>query len=127
MPALRLGMAPGAGDFGIEMDSMAGGLIDTLKQLPGSDDPYLSKRSEHRTNLQDKTQLEMRRSDGETTFVSVLNVSDSGIGFLCRTDLAMDETIGLRLAYQEGGTFEKFVVCRATGTIGGYKIGAQAC
>ncbi len=101
-------------------------LISALQQLPGSLDPYLSKRVEHRTNLRSKAQLDMCRADGETLVVSALDVSDSGIGFLCRANVAVDEKIGLRMAFEHESAFEPFIVRRGTGTIGGFKIGAVA-
>lgn len=97
-------------------------LIDRLKQVTGTADPFLSKRKEHRQNLRTKTQLDLC-CGGETLLVSVLDVSDSGIGFLCRKRLTVGEEIGLRMAYEQDRAFEPFVVRRETGTVGGYKIG----
>ena len=108
------------------MSEISSGLIESLKQLSGVTDLYLSKREQHRTSLRSKAQLDLRRSDGETILVSVIDVSDSGVGFLCRKQLDMNEKIGLRMALQDGSEFESFVVRRGTGTVGGYKIGAVA-
>ena len=102
-------------------------LIDSLKGLPGVEDPHLSKRSEPRTALGAKTTLDVQRTDGEIFSVSVLDVSNSGIGFLCRKDLDPKEQIGLRLAYQHESQFEPFEVRRGTATIGGFKIGVVVC
>ncbi len=109
------------------MDQITSELIDSLKQLPALQDPYLSKRAEHRYNLRTRTHLDLQRSDGETMLVSALDVSNSGIGFLCRRILEVDERIGLRLAFQHEGGFDFFIVRRGTGTLGGYKIGAVVC
>ncbi len=109
------------------MDQITSELIDSLKQLPASQDPYLSKRAEHRYKLQTRAQLDLQRSDGETMLVSALDVSNAGIGFFCRRNLDVDERIGLRMAFQHQGEFEFFIVRRGTGTLGGYKIGAVAC
>ncbi len=102
---------------------MSNDLIAALQQLPGSRDPYLSKRMEHRTNLRAKAQLDVRRADGDISVVFALDVSDSGIGFLSRTSLEVNEQIGLRLAFQHDSEFEHFTVQRGTGTIGGFKVG----
>ncbi len=107
------------------MSQTTNALIDNLKQIPASQDSYLSKRSEHRYNLQERTHMDLQLPDGETITVSALDVSDSGVGFLARRNLEIDERIGLRLAYQNDD-FDIFIVRRGTGTLGGYKIGVVA-
>lgn len=98
-------------------------LIENLKELPGVEDPHLSKRAETRTALRAKATLDLQRASGEVFSVSALDVSNSGIGFLCRRELDAKEQVGLRIAYQHESQFESFQVRRGTATIGGYKIG----
>ena len=99
-------------------------LLDNLKELPGNEDPFLSKRTETRLALNQRTTLDLQRTNGELFSVTVLDVSNSGIGFLCRKELKPNEQIGLRIAYQHESAFEPFLVRRGTATVGGYKIGA---
>lgn len=108
------------------MAEIEGGLIRELQGLPTNQDPYLSKRAEHRYSFQDKTQLDLRSSDGDMIVVAALDVSNSGIGFMSRKGLEVDEEIGLRLAFEHESAFQAFVVRRATGTIGGFKVGVVA-
>ncbi len=98
-------------------------VIDSLKRLSGVEDPHLSKRAEPRIILREKATLDLQRQNGELFSVVVMNVSDSGIGFLCRRKLDTHEHIGLRRGYQNDDKFERFEVRRDTGTIGGYKVG----
>lgn len=106
------------------MDRTQSVLIENLKSLPGHEDPHHAKRAELRTALRAKAPLDLRRPDGELLNVSAMDVSDSGVGFLCRTELDVNETVGLRLAYHHESEFEDFQIRRGTSTIGGYKVGA---
>lgn len=99
-------------------------LIASLKGLPNVEDHYLSKRIEPRYALRAKATLDVQRSNGEEFSVSALDVSDSGVGFLCRRAMEPQERIGLRLAYHDEQEYEPFEVRRGTPTVGGYKIGA---
>ncbi len=107
------------------MDTTSSELINSLKELPGTLDPYLSKRKEHRTNLKARASLDLRLANGETVTVSALDVSNSGIGLLSRSSLPVSEEIGLRLAFHNESEFEVFTVRRETGTLGGYKVGVS--
>jgi len=99
-------------------------LLQSLRALPGHEDLYLSKRAETRSALRQRTTLDLQRGNGELFTVTVLDVSKSGIGFLCRKELKPNEPIGLRFAFQHQSAFEPFLVRRGTATVGGYKIGA---
>ena len=68
--------------------------------------------------------LDLRLANGARLIVSAMDVSDSGIGFLCPESLRMAEPIELRIAYKNDDVFESFEVRRATSTIGGFKVGA---
>ncbi len=109
--------------MGCQMSVTSSEVINSLKELPGTVDPYLSKRKEHRTNLQARARLDLRLADGETVTVSALDVSNSGIGLLSRSSLPVSEKIGLRIAFHHESEFEVFIVRRETGTLGGYKVG----
>ncbi len=100
-------------------------VIPRLQQLPGSQDPYLSKRKEYRTNLRAKAQLDVLRADGQSILVSAFDVSQSGIGFLARREFGVDERVGIRFAF-DADDYEDFVVRRGTPTVGGFRIGVSA-
>ena len=101
-------------------------LIESLKELPGVEDQYHAKRLELRMSLRSKAPLDLRLANGVTMVVSAMDVSDTGIGFLCPEALKATEEIELRIAYQDDDGFESFQVRRATSTIGGFKVGAVA-
>ena len=109
------------------MAALDSALLSFLKQQPGIADCHLSKRAEPRLDLRVKTQLDVLCADGLMLCATVLSVSDSGIGFMCREPLQIDERIELRLAADKSSQFEPFKVQHVTPTIGGHKIGAMAC
>lgn len=102
-------------------------LLDVLKQHPSVGDGYLAKRSAPRSDLRLKTSMDLLRADGRLLYVTAFNVSDTGLGFMCREPLEEDERIELRLACDGSGDYEPFVVRRLTPTVGGFIIGAVAC
>ena len=102
-------------------------LIETLKQLPVREDPNLFKRCEPRLAIREKTLLDLQLNGSDIISVSAIDVSDSGVGFLCRAELPTNQRVGLRLGFDHESQFEPFEVRRGTSTIGGFKIGAIAC
>ena len=108
------------------MDKTEHRLIESLKELPSVEDAYHAKRVELRMSLRSKAPLDLRLANGDTMVVSAMDVSDSGIGFLCPEALKAAEEIELRIAYQDNDGFESFQVRRATSTIGGFRVGAVA-
>ncbi len=107
------------------MEQTGQSLIRCLQDLPGIEDLNLFKRAEARVAMRTKAMLDLQRDNGEVFAVTVLDVSESGVGFLCRKSLGEQSRIGLRLAFQHESQFEHFQVQRETATIGGYKIGAK--
>ncbi len=105
------------------MESNDSHLLHSLSHQPGVQDAYLSKRSEPRHDLATKMPLDIRRESGHINYASAISVSNSGIGFMCRTLLEHSERIGIRIS-SAGKEFEEFEVHRVTPTVGGYKIGA---
>jgi PilZ domain-containing protein len=102
---------------------MAGALIEQLKHALGLEDKYLSKRSIPRTSFDSAIMLEMRVKPGATLFVTAVNVSDNGLGFMTREALKDGDEIELRMADEDPGEFEPFEVRRVTQTVGGFKVG----
>ena len=102
-------------------------ILDTLQQQAAVGDSYLAKRTAPRSDLRVKTSLDLRRADDRLLYVTAFNVSDTGLGFMCREPLAVGEQIELRLASDPSSRFEPFCVRRLTPTVGGFIIGAAAC
>lgn len=103
-------------------------LYSTLSQLPEDveADSDLLKRSACRWLLRSPAELHFREADGspQKEYVSVRDISMTGVGVLCKKMVKTGTTGELVLPLEDGYYKVSLKIAHCTQTVGGYKIGA---